>query len=89
MLEGTFSVCSSKLLLFIIMGVDERGKGIPLAFMMLSVPSGNKQTSAGYNTEILTKLLRTWHSNLKKSGKRLLRSWLQSQIQTSKNMLHY
>ncbi|KIJ29531.1 hypothetical protein M422DRAFT_269066 [Sphaerobolus stellatus SS14] len=68
--DGTLGVCDSKLLLFIVMGVDEK-KGVPLAFLMCSAPSKNKQTSSGYDTEILTKLMRKWRSDLKKmhSGK--------------------
>ncbi|KIJ41626.1 hypothetical protein M422DRAFT_255244 [Sphaerobolus stellatus SS14] len=64
MLDGTFGICDSKLLLFILMAVDEKGKGVPLAFLLFSAPSGNKQTSSGYDTEILTKLLRQWRTDL-------------------------
>ncbi|KIJ29355.1 hypothetical protein M422DRAFT_269311 [Sphaerobolus stellatus SS14] len=70
MLDGTFGLCNSRLLLFIIMGVDEKRKGIPIAFLMFSAPSGNKQTSSGYNTEILTKLLQKWREDVERFGKR-------------------
>ncbi|KIJ29675.1 hypothetical protein M422DRAFT_268903, partial [Sphaerobolus stellatus SS14] len=69
MLDGTFGICNSRLLLSIIMAVDEKGKGIPIAFLMFSAPSGNRQTSSGYNTEILTKLLQKWRDELEKFGK--------------------
>ncbi|KIJ33979.1 hypothetical protein M422DRAFT_263934 [Sphaerobolus stellatus SS14] len=52
------------------MAVDEKGKGVPIAFLMFSAPSGNKQTSSGYNTEILTKLLQKWRDELEYFGKR-------------------
>jgi hypothetical protein len=39
------------------MGIDENRKGIPLAFLLFSVPAGNQKTCAGYNTEIIAKLL--------------------------------
>nr|GAT48680.1 predicted protein [Mycena chlorophos] len=68
LLDGTFGVTNSRLLLFIVMVVDERGKGIPVAFLIFSAPTGNQQSSAGYNTEILTKLLTTWRSHLNASG---------------------
>ncbi len=63
-LDGTFGVCDRKMLLFIAMGVDERGHGVPVAFFLFSAPSGNKKTDAGYNTEILEKLLLRWKTTL-------------------------
>lgn len=54
-LDGTFGVCNDKLLLFILMAVDEDRKGVPLAFLLFSAPSGNRFTAAGYNTSILTR----------------------------------
>ncbi|KAJ6610917.1 hypothetical protein B0H10DRAFT_2224618 [Mycena sp. CBHHK59/15] len=54
-LDGTFGICDSRLLLFIVMVIDENRKGVPVAFLMFSAPTGNKQSSSGYNTDILTK----------------------------------
>ncbi|KAI8974268.1 hypothetical protein BD414DRAFT_517646 [Trametes punicea] len=53
-LDGTFGLCDRKLLLFIIMGVDERKRA----------PSGNQQTASGYDTNILEKLLSRWRASL-------------------------
>ena len=64
MLDGTFGICNRKMLLFIVMGIDEDRKGVPLAFLLFSAPTKNKQTSAGYDTEILTELLREWKLSL-------------------------
>ncbi|RDX42278.1 hypothetical protein OH76DRAFT_1305791, partial [Lentinus brumalis] len=63
-LDGTFGVCDCKMLLFIVMGVDERGHGVLVAFFLFSAPSGNRKTDAGYNTEILEKLLLRWTTAL-------------------------
>ncbi|KAF9030851.1 hypothetical protein BDZ89DRAFT_1132191 [Hymenopellis radicata] len=63
LLDGTFGLCDSKLLLFILMGIDEDGHGVPLAFLFFSAPSGNKHTAAGYDTKILAKLLQLWVAN--------------------------
>ena len=63
-LNGTFGVCNRKMLLFIVMAIDDDGKGVPLAFLLFSAPTKNKQTSAGYDTQILTELLREWKSAL-------------------------
>lgn len=52
------------------MGIDDLRKGVPLAFLLFSAPAGNKHTAAGYNTEILTKLLKEWVTALgKQNGK--------------------
>ena len=63
-LDGTFGVCSTRLLLFISMAVDENGKGVPIAFFLFSAPTGNRAMHAGYNTEILQKLLMKWQTHL-------------------------
>ncbi|KAL7278680.1 hypothetical protein ACG7TL_007682 [Trametes sanguinea] len=59
-LDGTFGVCTSRLLLWIAMGVDEARHGIPVAMFLFSAPTGNRATHAGYDTEILTELLTKW-----------------------------
>lgn len=66
LMDGTFGICDKKMLLFIMMGIDDDGHGVPLAFLLFSAPSGNRQTSAGYDTEVLTRLLREWRSSLEK-----------------------
>ena len=63
-LDGTFGICDKKILLFILMAVDEKRKGIPLAFLLFSAPGGNQKTCAGYNTEIIAKLLTEWRHSL-------------------------
>ncbi|KAG8918999.1 hypothetical protein FRC02_001993 [Tulasnella sp. 418] len=65
-LDGTFGVCDRRVLLFIIMGIDKDRRGVPLAFLLFSAPSGNRQTAAGYNTDILTEMLRDWKNWLEK-----------------------
>ena len=67
-LDGTFGVCSSRLLLFISLARDENGKGVPLAFFLFSAPTGNRATHAGYNTAILQELLSHWKLHLSKNS---------------------
>ena len=62
--DGTFGISISKVLLFIIMSADEFGKGIPLALLMFSAPSGNNHTAAGYDASILEKLFSLWQHSL-------------------------
>ena len=65
-LDGTFGVCSSRLLLFIAMAIDDSGKGLPIALFLFSAPTGNKATHAGYNRHILQELLEQWKVQLSK-----------------------
>ena len=75
-LDGTFGVCDKKILLFIIMGVDENKKGIPLAFLLFSAPSGNRHTAAGYNTEIIAKLIEGWKKSLGTQNGKEFEAWV-------------
>ncbi|KAE9389767.1 hypothetical protein BT96DRAFT_834462, partial [Gymnopus androsaceus JB14] len=65
-LDGTFGVCSSRLLLFIAMAIDEDRKGLPIALFLFSAATGAKATHASYNTDILTRLLSAWKNHLMK-----------------------
>ncbi|KAG8978970.1 hypothetical protein FRB94_000624 [Tulasnella sp. JGI-2019a] len=67
-LDGTFGVCDSCLLLFIVMAIDESNHGVPLVFFLFLAPTGNHQTSSGYDTTILTKLLSAWKQWLERDG---------------------
>ncbi|KAL0956114.1 hypothetical protein HGRIS_002282 [Hohenbuehelia grisea] len=69
-LDGTFGICSVRMLLFITLAVDEDGKGVPLAFLLFSAPTGNRATHAGYNTEILQELLSKWQQRLSNTRRR-------------------
>ena len=62
-LDGTFGICDKNMLLFILMGVDEK-KGVPLAFLLFSAPRGILTPCTGYNMEIITKLLGKWKKSL-------------------------
>ncbi|KAI0695800.1 hypothetical protein BC835DRAFT_1232694, partial [Cytidiella melzeri] len=61
-LDGTFGLCTSRLLVWIALGVDESGHGLPVAMFLFSAPSGNCATHAGYDTNILAELLSGWKS---------------------------
>ena len=67
-LDSTFGVCTRKLLLLIVMGVDEKSRCVPLAFLLFSAPSGNKTTSSGYDMTLLTRLLQVWRMDMEKTG---------------------
>ncbi|KAF8574311.1 hypothetical protein K439DRAFT_1649810 [Ramaria rubella] len=63
-LDGTFGVCDRRVLLFILLSVDEAGRGVPLAFFLFSAPSRNNAMQAGYDTSILYELLKAWEDSL-------------------------
>jgi hypothetical protein len=63
-LDGTFGVCDSRVLLFIAMAINEAKSGVPLAFFLFLAPAGNKATHAGYDMKILTELLLFWRNSL-------------------------
>ncbi|KAF8895752.1 hypothetical protein CPB84DRAFT_1848321 [Gymnopilus junonius] len=65
-LDGTFGICTLHLLLFIALGRDENGKGVPVAFFLFSAPAGNQAMHAGYNTDILEELIIKWKMYLGK-----------------------
>lgn len=62
--DGTFGICSTRMLLFIALAIDEDKKGVPIALFLFSAPTGNRATHAGYNTEILRELLGQWRNHL-------------------------
>ncbi|KZS87578.1 hypothetical protein SISNIDRAFT_402256, partial [Sistotremastrum niveocremeum HHB9708] len=62
--DGTFGVCSARLMLFIALGIQKNGKGIPLALFLLRFNTRNQASHAGYNTRILTDLLAAWVTKL-------------------------
>jgi len=65
-LDGTFGVCSLCVLMLIAIGHNKENKGIVLAFLIFSAPTGNQATNAGYNMDILTELLDSWAAHLQK-----------------------
>ncbi|KAG8740946.1 hypothetical protein FRC11_015058, partial [Ceratobasidium sp. 423] len=64
LVDGTFGVCDRRILLFIVMGIDEQSRGVPLAFLLFSAPGGNQATHGGYDTPILVKVLARWKDSL-------------------------
>ena len=63
-LDGTFGLSSSRLLMWIAMGIDTKGKGVPAAVFLFSAPTGSRATHAGYNIAILSDILQRWSSYL-------------------------
>jgi len=58
------------------MGLDENKKGVPLAFLLFSAPSGNRHTAAGYNTEIIARLINAWKKSLGTRDGKEFEAWV-------------
>ncbi|KAI0040770.1 hypothetical protein FA95DRAFT_1472805, partial [Auriscalpium vulgare] len=71
LIDGTFGLSTSRLLVWIAMGVNAERKGVPAAMMLFSAPTGAKATHAGYDTAVITHLLSSWKNWL--SGRPLAR----------------
>ena len=60
MMDGTFGITKQKILLFVVIALDESRRGVPVALLLFSAPRHNALTAAGYNTEILAKMLESF-----------------------------
>jgi len=56
-MDATFCICNRKILLFNILVVDSRGKGIPVAYFLFTPKYGAKLDSSSYDTSILANFL--------------------------------
>jgi len=56
-MDGTFGITSARVLLFILMAIDDHFHGVPIAYILFSAREEAKATHADYNTQILTELL--------------------------------
>ena len=65
-LDGTFGASKHKVLLFILLVVDDNNKGIPVSYFLFTPPSSNKHTAAGYSTEVLTHLFTIYKEKMTK-----------------------
>ncbi|KAF5328267.1 hypothetical protein D9758_017840 [Tetrapyrgos nigripes] len=66
--DGTFGVCSERILMFIAMGINENRKGLPIAIFLFSAPPGAQAMHANYDGEILYELLKSWKDHLEKKS---------------------
>jgi len=56
-LDGTFGVSNKKILLFVLLVLDEQNKGIPVGFLLFSAAGGAQKASSSYNHTILKELM--------------------------------
>ncbi|CAG8732973.1 13971_t:CDS:2, partial [Cetraspora pellucida] len=64
LIDGTFGISKHKLLLFIIMIIDDNNKGVPVSFILFTPPRSNRLTSSGYDSKILERLFTIFHDKI-------------------------
>ncbi|KAI0684890.1 hypothetical protein BC835DRAFT_1387345 [Cytidiella melzeri] len=74
--DGTLGISDKKMLLFIVMGINEANCGVPLAFLLFSLNASNQKTAAGYDTEILERLLNAWWPAMGSQDGEEFEAWL-------------
>ncbi|RKO84956.1 hypothetical protein BDK51DRAFT_8641, partial [Blyttiomyces helicus] len=60
LMDGTFGICLYKILLIVMLVIDESYTGVPVALFLFSAPLGNRQTSSGHDAAILRQFLSEW-----------------------------
>lgn len=59
-MDGTFGVCSKKVLCFIVLVVDEDNRGNPCGYFVFSPKPGQTGVAGAYDTDVLAKFLEAW-----------------------------
>ncbi|RIA83827.1 hypothetical protein C1645_880276 [Glomus cerebriforme] len=72
--NGTFGFSNKKVLLFVLLVVNQDNKGIPIGYLLFSAASGAQKASNSYNHSILKELLK-WLDTDHKERLALLEVW--------------
>lgn len=67
-MDGTFGVCSARVLLFILMVIDNCNRGIPVAFYLFSAKEDHTAVHASYNTAVLAEGVQRFKEALGKNA---------------------
>ncbi|KAG0692955.1 hypothetical protein DFH29DRAFT_985619 [Suillus ampliporus] len=67
LMDGTFNICSSRVLLFILMVIDNENRGIPVCQIIFSARQEAKATHADYNGQLLKHYLPEWKASMGKN----------------------
>ena len=63
-LDRTFGISNKKILLFILLVLDDQKKGIPIGYLLFSAAGGAQRASSSYNHSILKELLLHYKNKL-------------------------
>jgi len=69
LMDLTFGFCSAHVLLAILLALDEKGSGVPIAFIIFTAQDSAKVTHADYNTAVLEHLLGLFKKGIGKNDK--------------------
>jgi hypothetical protein len=62
--DGTFGFSNKKVLLFVLLIINQDNKGIPIGYLLFSAASGAQRASSSYNHSILKELLKQYKDKL-------------------------
>ncbi|PKY60723.1 hypothetical protein RhiirA4_519701 [Rhizophagus irregularis] len=62
--DGTFGFSNKKVLLFVLLVVNQDNKGIPIGYLLFSAASGAQRASSSYNHAILKELLKQYKDKI-------------------------
>ncbi|KAF7307997.1 hypothetical protein MKEN_01161400 [Mycena kentingensis (nom. inval.)] len=60
LVDLTFGFCSGRLLLLVLMALDDNGRGIPVSLIIFSAKQHTKAVHSDYNTTLLTDVIREY-----------------------------
>lgn len=64
LMDGTFNVCRDKVLLFLVLTIDNSGGSVPIAAFLFTPAKGAKSASASYDARILEQFLTRWRNHV-------------------------
>ncbi|TFK46763.1 hypothetical protein OE88DRAFT_1637590, partial [Heliocybe sulcata] len=64
LMDSTFGFSSDWLLLFTLVTIDDRNRGIPISYMLFSVRQQTKAVHVDYNGELLSRILQAWKDGM-------------------------
>lgn len=67
LMDGTFNVCGSRVLFFILMVINNENCGIPVCQTIFSARQEAKATHANYNGQLLKQYLSEWKASMGKN----------------------
>ncbi|RKO91119.1 hypothetical protein BDK51DRAFT_46036 [Blyttiomyces helicus] len=67
-MDGTFAIRLQKMLLFMVLVINEKYKGVPVALFLFSASPKNRATSSDYGAAILLRFLLKWKAAMEGKG---------------------
>ena len=64
LLDGTFGVCSTCILVFFLMAIDDQNVGIPIAAIIFTPKKDAKAGHASYDGALLSHVLQHWKDGM-------------------------